>query len=183
MEIVLASSSPRRKELLTMIQSDFTVHPADIDETVLPGQTPLEYVEKMAKEKAEALVENYPTSIIIGCDTSVIHNGCIMGKPKDTQEAKHMLNALSGDTHEVLTSVCIITPEKTYRHTEHVDVTFYPLSDCDIETYLSTGEHVDKAGSYGIQGKGALFVKAIEGDYYSIVGFPVGYVNQILTKK
>ncbi len=180
MAIILASSSPRRKELLRKAVRSFNVMPADIDESVNKNESPKHYVARMAKEKAMVIASKYPEDIIIGCDTSVIMGNSIMGKPQNDTEARFMLKRLSNLTHQVLTSVYIKTPERVYRKTEVVSVTFYPLSEEDISEYLKTGEHLDKAGAYGIQGQGALFVKEIKGDYYSIVGFPIGFVHQVL---
>ncbi|MGX7023950.1 Maf family protein [Vagococcus hydrophili] len=180
MTVILASSSPRRKELLQKSVTDFLIKPADIDETVAPHESPLDYVERMAKEKAAPIVSEHPDDIVIGCDTTVVLGDLIMGKPKTDDDARSMLAQLSGTIHHVLTSVYIYTKEKVYQKTETVEVDFYELTSTDIENYLSTGEHRDKAGSYGIQGQGALFVKETRGDYYSIVGFPIGYVHQVL---
>lgn len=180
MAVILASSSPRRKELLRKVIPSFSIMPADIDETVKERETPRGYVARMAKEKTLTIAEKFPEDIVIGCDTSVVLGNSIMGKPVNDTEARFMLKRLSGLTHQVLTSVYIKTPEKVYQKTEVVDVTFYKLNEKDIENYLQTGEHKDKAGSYGIQGQGALFVREIRGDYYSIVGFPVGFVNQAM---
>lgn len=180
MVVILASSSPRRKELLRKSVSSFDIIPAEIDETVKPLESPKNYVARMAKEKAMTIAKNYPDDIVIGCDTTVVLGNSIMGKPQNDTEARFMLKRLSNMTHQVLTSIYISTPNKVYKKTEIVHVTFYRLSETDITDYLKTGEHRDKAGSYGIQGKGALFVKEIKGDYYSIVGFPIGFVNQVM---
>lgn len=180
MAVILASSSPRRKELLRKIIPSFSIMPADIDESVKERETPKSYVARMAEEKTLTIAEKFPEDIVIGCDTTVVLGNSIMGKPQNDTEARFMLKRLSGLTHQVLTSVCIKTPERIYKRTETVHVTFYKLDDRDLDTYIKTGEHRDKAGSYGIQGQGALFVKEIRGDYYSIVGFPVGFVNQVM---
>ena len=182
MTVILASSSPRRKELLQKSVTDFLIKPADIDETVNFGEIPLDYVERMAKGKAAVIVADYPNDVVIGCDTTVVLGDLIMGKPATDDDARNMLHQLSGTCHQVLTSVYIATPKEIFQKTERVDVYFYDLESEDIENYLATGEHRDKAGSYGIQGQGALFVKEIKGDYYSIVGFPIGYVHQVLKK-
>lgn len=177
--MILASASPRRKELLSLVTTHFTISPADIDETVELNEKPKDYVCRMAKEKAQAIQTLYPEEVIIGCDTTVVVDQTILGKPMDTEDAKKMLTQLSASTHQVLTAVCVITPEKTYEHLEVVDVTFYPLDAEDIEQYVKIGEPMDKAGAYGIQGKASVFVKKIQGDYFSIVGLPVGYLNQL----
>ena len=180
MAIILASSSPRRKELLRKIIPSFSIMPADIDESVKERETPTGYVARMAEEKTLVIAEKFPEDIVIGCDTTVILGNSIMGKPQNDTEARFMLKRLSGLTHQVLTSVYIKTPDKVYKKTETVHVTFYKLTEADLDNYIKTGEHKDKAGAYGIQGQGALFVKEIRGDYYSIVGFPVGFVNQVM---
>lgn len=180
MVVILASSSPRRKELLKKSISSFDIIPADIDESVRDRETPQKYVARMAEEKALAIAQKYPDDIVIGCDTTVVLGNSIMGKPQNDTEARLMLKRLSQLTHQVLTSIYIKTPNKIYRKTEVVQVTFYKLEEIDIEMYIQTGEHRDKAGAYGIQGQGALFVKEIKGDYYSIVGFPLGYVHQVM---
>lgn len=166
MAIILASASPRRKELLAKSVKHFDIIPADIDETVQGNESPIDYVERMAKEKSLAVWENTKTDIVIGCDTTVVLNQRIMGKPVDDEDAYDMLASLSDTTHQVLTSVYIKTTSKIYQHTEKVDVTFYSLTEADIKEYIATGEQNDKAGAYGIQGQGALFVKKIKGDYY-----------------
>ena len=180
MAVILASSSPRRKELLKKSVASFDIIPADIDESVKDRESPKSYVARMAEKKTLAIAKSYPDDIVIGCDTTVILGNSIMGKPQNDTEARLMLKRLSNMTHQVLTSVYIKTPTKIYRKTEMVHVTFYKLDETDIESYIQTGEHRDKAGSYGIQGQGALFVKEIRGDYYSIVGFPIGFVNQVM---
>lgn len=182
MSVILASSSPRRKELLSKSVKEFDIVPADIDETVQVGEEPLAYVERMAKEKAMCLIKDNPKDIVIGCDTTVVLGNEIMGKPKNDEDAYRMLEKLSDTTHQVLTSVYINTEQGVFQKTETVDVVFYPLDEGDINRYIETKEHQDKAGAYGIQGQGALFVKEISGDYYSIVGFPIGYVNQVMKK-
>lgn len=180
MAIILASSSPRRKELLRKSVSSFNVMPADIDESVKEKETPRGYVARMAKEKAMTLANSFPADVVIGCDTTVVLGNSIMGKPQNDTEAKFMLRRLSNLTHQVLTSVYIKTPDRVYQKTEVVDVKFYKLEEADIDNYIKTGEHRDKAGAYSIQGQGALFVREIKGDYYSIVGFPIGFVNQVM---
>lgn len=177
--MILASASPRRKELLSFVINHFTINPADIDETVNVDETPKEYVSRMAREKAKEIVKLYPNETVIGCDTTVVLDNEIMGKPIDQKDAYNMLEKLSGTTHKVMTAVCVITPEETYEHVEVVDVLFYDLDDEEITSYIKTGEPMDKAGAYGIQGKASVFVKEIKGDYFSIVGLPVGYLNQL----
>lgn len=180
--MILASQSPRRKELLSKVTGHFTIAPANIDETVDINETPKHYVERMAKNKAEKIKELYPDEVIIGCDTTVVLGDTILGKPIDDQDAYVMLSSLSGKTHQVMTAVCVITPENVYEHTEIVDVVFYELEDGHIKQYVKSGEASDKAGAYGIQDQGSLFVKSISGDYFSVVGLPIGYLNQLFTE-
>jgi len=182
MNIVLASQSPRRKELLNLIVEEFVVAPADIDETVHEGESPKVYVQRMAREKARVVAEHHPQSLVIGSDTTVVNDGEILGKPSSRAEARQMLRRMSGKTHEVYTSVKLQSVTHSEEFISSAAVTFYELSEADIETYLDREEYADKAGAYGIQGGAALFVKEIKGDYYSIVGFPVGAVSQALKK-
>ncbi len=177
--MILASASPRRKELLSFVTSHFTISPADIDETVNVDESPKDYVSRMAREKAKEIVKLYPNETVIGCDTTVVLDNDIIGKPMDEKDAYNMLEKLSGTKHKVMTAVCVITPEKIYEHIDVVDVLFYDLDEEDITGYIKTGEPMDKAGAYGIQGKASVFVKEIKGNYFSIVGLPVGYLNQL----
>lgn len=180
MAIILASSSPRRKELLAKITKEFTIVPADIDETISERLTPEEYVLSMAQQKAQVVYKNHSSDVVIGCDTIVVCDGEIMGKPKDLADARRMLERLSGKTHLVYTSIQIIGQGKIAQGTIPAEVAFFELTDEDIDKYLATGEQADKAGAYGIQGQGALLVKFIKGDYYSIVGFPVAHIAKML---
>lgn len=175
--MILASKSPRRRELMGRLGIDFQVDAADIDEDL--GITdPKKLVKELSYRKAEALAEKYPDETIIGSDTVVAIDGAILGKPADDEDARKMLEGLSGRTHQVYTGVSIIKTEggkiqDSTTFAECTQVTFYPLTDEDINKYLATGEHRDKAGAYGIQGMGALLVKSIEGDYYNVVGLPI----------
>lgn len=180
MAIILASQSPRRQELLARIVSDFEIIPADIDESVHPHDQPDEYVIRMAKEKAKLVAATHTEDIVIACDTIVVNKGQILGKPKSRFEAFEMLRGMSDSMHHVYTAVVI----RQGRHVEvrlaSAKVLFFALTDEEIDRYLDTDEYLDKAGAYGIQGQAGLFVKKIDGDYYSIVGFPVGTVYQML---
>lgn len=178
--IILASQSPRRKELLQQLITQFEIIPANIDETVEEGLLPEEYVQKMAFEKARCVLNEHPESLVIGCDTVVVLDNKILGKPKTHQEAKAMLLSYSDRTHQVLTGVTIMTQNKVVTKLAEASVTFYPLHKEQVEQYVATGEPMDKSGSYGIQGGASVFVKEIHGDFYAIVGFPVGLVNQLL---
>lgn len=182
MAVILASQSPRRKELLKQLISNFEILPADVDETIRSDHRPTEYVMEMAHKKAQTVAENHLEDLVIASDTIVVHNQCILGKPVNRQDAKAMLVALSGSTHWVYTAVVIRQGHQVEEALVPAKVTFYPITDEEIEAYLDTGEYADKAGAYGIQGKASIFVKEIQGDYYSIVGFPVGVVHQMLKK-
>lgn len=180
MTIILASQSPRRQELLRYITTDFKTIPADIDETIPQGMKPKDYALAMAEEKARVVSEEYPKDVVIGSDTIVAVSDDIMGKPKDEQDAYHMLAKLSGSSHQVHTSVCLRQGSRSLTKVFTATVTFFELSSEEIEQYIQTGEPLDKAGAYGIQGPAAVFVKEVIGDYYAIVGFPIGQVNQLL---
>lgn len=180
MSLILASGSPRRQELLKLITEDFTVHPVDADET-LPQGMPVEMAAAfLADLKAKEAARLFPDDIVIGCDTVVILGDEIMGKPRDREDAHRMLRALSGESHSVLTGTSLYHGKQTSVFTTETLVTFYPLSDAEIEAYLDTGEPFDKAGAYGIQGKGSLLVQGIEGDYFNVVGLPVAALSRAL---
>lgn len=181
MEIILASSSPRRQELLKRVVKDFEVIPAEIDETYHEElMMPTEYVQEMAQRKTQLIYKEHPDALVIGCDTAVIHHHDILGKPKNEEEAFQMLKRLSGDRHSVCTSVVLIGKNRVMQKTVTTDVEFFALSDEEIRDYLATGDYIGKAGAYGIQDGAALFVKKIKGDFYSVMGLPIGYVNQML---
>ncbi|BBM14906.1 Maf family protein [Enterococcus mundtii] len=181
MKIVLASQSPRRKELLGRLVPAFSIQPADIDETPKLKEDPVAYVQRMAAEKA-AVVQNNEETLVIASDTTVVLGNEILGKPEDDEEAKRMLRKFSGTTHDVYTAVVITDGTQEECILSQASVTFYELTDEEIERYLATGDHRDKAGAYGIQSYAGAFVESISGDYYSIVGFPIGAVNQALKK-
>ncbi len=181
MKIVLASQSPRRKELLGRLVPAFSIQPADIDETPKLKEDPVAYVQRMAAEKAAA-VQNNEETLVIASDTTVVLGNEILGKPEDDEEAKRMLRKFSGTTHDVYTAVVITDGTQEECILSQASVTFYELTDEEIERYLATGDHRDKAGAYGIQSYAGTFVESISGDYYSIVGFPIGAVNQALKK-
>lgn len=180
MKIVLASSSPRRKELIKSITENAICIPANIDESVPDGIPVFEIPEFLAVQKAKCVFASQQDAVVIGCDTLVILNGKIFGKPKDKSEAKNMLKELSGKTHEVITGCAVFCGEKHISFSEVSKVTFFNLTDDEIEEYVSSGEPLDKAGAYGIQGKAALFVEKIDGDYNNIVGLPVARLNKYL---
>ena len=180
MQIILASQSPRRQELLKRVVPTFTIAPADIDETVGKDGLPAEYVAQMAAQKAAAIAEQSPEALVIGCDTIVALAGEILGKPTSREDGYRMLRLLSGKTHDVYTSVTLKQGEKERSATVHSTVTFYPLTDTEIHAYLDTAEYADKAGAYGIQGQGAILIEAIAGDYYAIMGLPIAKVARLL---
>lgn len=179
--LILASKSPRRKEILTMLGFEFDCRPSETDETILPGTHPAEAVEILAERKAKAVVcETGDT--VIGSDTVVALDDVILGKPKDEEDAKNMLRALSNRTHTVHTGVCILQGEKKTVFSTASKVKFYPLSDSEIEEYIATKEPMDKAGAYGIQGKGLVNIEKIDGDFYSIMGLPAAKLTRELKK-
>lgn len=182
--LILASGSPRRRELLEGLGLEFTVRPADVDETPHPGEDPVAYVERLAREKAEWKAA--PTELILAADTTVFLGNEILGKPEDAIDAHRMLKALSGRTHEVATGVALhrpssaTTPAQTLSTVERTTVTFAHLTDEEITWYIATQEPMDKAGAYAIQGLGGLFVPRIEGSYSNVVGLPVSVVYGLL---
>ncbi|RFU71580.1 septum formation inhibitor Maf [Peribacillus saganii] len=173
MQLILASSSPRRKELLQMLRIPFDIKTLETDETILPGMSGKEAVEDLAYRKAKAVADSNQECCVIGADTVVVLDGQILGKPLDREDAARTLSMLSGKKHSVYTGVAIIEGQSSLVFSEKTDVVFWELSKEEIETYLDSGEPFDKAGSYGIQGYGSLLVKEISGDYYTVVGLPV----------
>ncbi len=180
MSLILASGSPRRRELLGLITNDFTVCVSGAEEHTDPGLTPAETVLALARLKGEDVAKTHPDDTVIAADTVVALDGEILGKPADAEDAARMLRFLSGRTHEVFTGVYIARGGREAHFYEKTGVTFYELSEEEIAAYVATGEPADKAGAYGIQGKGALLVKGIEGDYFNVVGFPVAAVSRAL---
>ncbi len=176
---VLASASPRRAELLGMIGLHADIVPADIDETPLPGEEPAAYVRRLALAKADAVAAT-ETRPVLGADTIVVHQGRLLGKPADRAEARSMLTGLSGCEHEVLTAVAVV--QGGYRHVEVVRalVRFRRLEPDEVDAYVAAGEGLDKAGGYGIQGIGGIFVAYIEGSYSAIVGLPLLETERLL---
>ena len=171
--MILASKSPRRIELMTLAGFDFKSVPATGEENIPDGTLPCDAVLMLSRQKAQEIAEKYPDDTVIGADTVVALDNEIMGKPKNEQDAFDMLKKLSGKTHSVLTGVCVISPDKHIHFYEKNEVEFYPLGDDEIWQYIASGEPMDKAGAYGIQEKGAMFVKRINGDFYNVVGLPV----------
>ncbi|MFD3449555.1 Maf family protein [Microbacteriaceae bacterium 4G12] len=174
--LILASGSPRRKELLEHLQMPFSIVTSQVEEVVDPKLTPSEVVMSLALQKAADVAKEYSDHIVLGADTIVTYNSLILGKPTNKEEAVHMLRMLSGNTHEVFTGVAFVLGEQVHTFYERTEVTFWELTDDEIRAYVETGEPLDKAGSYGIQGLGAVLVKRISGDYYSVVGLPISRV-------
>lgn len=172
-DIILASASPRRRELLTLTGVDFSVKVADVNEVIPENAKPDEVVMSLAMQKAQAVANANPDSIVIGSDTVVAFDGEILGKPKSEENAAQMLAMLSGRSHTVYTGVAIIHGEKTKSFCEATEVVFHNLTEEEICNYIATGECMDKAGAYGIQGKGCVLVEKINGDYFNVVGLPV----------
>ena len=172
-KVILASQSPRRRELLTLVGIAHEVRPADIDESVLPGETPEGHCERLAREKAEAVARAEPDAVVVGSDTIVVVDDDILGKPRDVADACRMLTRLSGRSHVVHTAVAVVRGGRTVSGVERVPVTFRALEPWEVEAYVSTGEPMDKAGAYGIQGYGATIVERVEGDYFAVMGLPL----------
>ena len=177
--LILASQSPRRKELLGLFHIPFTVRVADINEAMDPALPPAEEVARVSRAKAMAVSRN-EDDVVIAADTIVVLDHQVLGKPRDAADAVGMLTALSGRDHQVMTGVTVLKGEKALTHTEVTDIHFRPLSQKEILDYVATGEPMDKAGSYGIQGGAALFAEKLQGDYYNVMGLPVCRLWQML---
>lgn len=181
MKIILASGSPRRRELLKLICDEFEVRVSDADETVPKNITAEKTAGYLSSLKAESVMHN-ADELIIACDTVVVIDGRVLGKPSNEEECREMLMLLSGRIHTVYTGVTILYGGKSHSFTSETEVEFYPLSYEEMSEYIKTGEPFDKAGGYGIQGKGALLVKRINGDFYNVVGLPVSALKHELTQ-
>ena len=185
--LILASASPRRRELLSQAGVEFSFESADLNEEVLSGETAAAYVQRLAEEKAQAVwtrrqqadTEDDPL-LVLGADTCVVCDGHILGKPVDTADARRMLEMLSGRTHAVLTGLAAITRKGIVRAVEITQVTFNVLTDAEIARYITSGEPMDKAGAYGIQGHAARWIPRIEGCYFNVVGLPLALVTAML---
>ncbi len=180
-KIVLASASPRRKELIALISNQVDIRPAECDETLPEGigaKEAVEYLSKIKNDAARELCTEH--EIIISADTVVAVENKILGKPTDKEDARRMIKLLSGKTHQVYTGVTISCGKDFVTFSEKTDVTFFSLTDKEIEEYVSSTEPYDKAGAYGIQGKASLLVKGINGDYFNVVGLPVARLNREL---
>lgn len=181
-DFIVASASPRRKEILSMGGFGFRIIPSDCDETIKEKLSPEEIVKVLAERKALSVLSENENSVVLGCDTVVALGDEILGKPADREDAFKMIKALSGKTHRVCTGVCIADKDKTKSFVSVAEVEFYEISDETAESYVATGECDDKAGAYGIQGLGGTLVKSIKGDYYAIVGLPYAETVRVLSE-
>lgn len=182
MRLILASNSPRRKELLLSLGYEYEVCPADIDETIPQGTESIYVPEILSREKALAVLRENPDAVVVGSDTVVICEGTILGKPQSEEEAKAMLLLLSGRKHTVATGLCVCSKDMTRSLVSTTDVFFHELSDALIDSYIETGEPMDKAGAYGIQGFGSVLVRKIDGDYFTVMGLPVAQTARLLSQ-
>ena len=201
-KLILASGSPRRAEILTAVGWKFTKDVSEVDETELTGESPEDYVQRLAREKAEKVAEKYPEVIVLGADTTVVIDKQIIGKPTDLDDARRMIKILSGRWHEVLTGVAIIKKEGVKRRMGEEEtnfksqisnlkssvglqktlVKFAEMTDAEIEFLVQFGEPLDKAGAYAVQAQAALFIEKIEGDYWNVVGLPINLVYGLVQK-
>ena len=177
---ILASQSPRRKELLARAGYEFEIIVSEVDETLPQGARPGDAVETLARRKALAVSSQHPGTVVLGCDTVVALGNLILGKPATEAEAEEMLRRLSGQTHTVYSGVCVTDGTREAVFHTATDVTFYPLPDAAIQSYVATGEPMDKAGAYGIQGLGCVLVERIAGDYSNVVGLPLSESARVL---
>lgn len=182
MSLILASGSPRRRELMAMITPDYTVITSDVDESKIKAETPAQTALALAQAKCMAVAKNRPEDVVIGCDTVVDFNGEIFGKPANREDALRMLRALSGNQHKVHTGVCICKGDHCETLIATSVVRFNPIEESLMQAYVDTDEPYDKAGGYAIQGTAALFCDGIDGCYYNIMGFPVSRVAALLKK-
>lgn len=182
MELILASASPRRQDLLRQVGLSFRVIPSHADESIPPGIAPGALVEHLALIKARAVSRDHPRCLVLGADTIVVVDGAVLNKPADRAEAIAMLQRLSGRSHQVMTGVALVTADRHLVEHEVTTVRFLPLSLAQIERYVDSGEPMDKAGAYGIQGRAAAMIAGIEGDYFTVVGLPVARTSQMLAQ-
>lgn len=182
LRVILASASPRRRELLSLIGIAHEVRPADIDESVLPAEAPAPHAERLARGKAHALAEGHPDIVVIAADTIVVVDGDILGKPRDASQAALMLRRLAGRQHIVYTAIAVARDSRTESAVEAVQVTMRALNDREIAAYIATGEPMDKAGAYGIQGYGATIVERVDGDYFSVMGLGLRRLVELLAR-
>ena len=184
-KLILASKSPRRAEILTAVGWEFAAIAADIDETRLAAEDAVSYVKRLARTKAETVAQGFSDGRVLGADTVVVSDGEILGQPRDDEDARRMLRLLSGKWHEVLTGVALVHAGSSQVLVEHetTRVLFAEMSAAEVDWYVATGEPRGKAGAYAIQGRGALFIKEIQGDYFNVVGLPVRLVFELMSDK
>lgn len=185
--LILASSSPRRSELLRLAGLDFTVEPADIDERVQDGESPAKYVQRLAMEKAQAVWERRAAQdredlMVLGADTTVVYDGIILGKPVDQADARRMLEKLAGRTHQVLTGIAVVSQRGLFSEVDITQVFFDLIGEEEMVRYLASGEPMDKAGAYGIQGYAARWIPRVEGCFFNVMGLPLARTMALLVR-
>lgn len=182
LRLILASASPRRRELLTQAGFSFSVEAADIDESTRPGEAPGDYVQRLAEEKAAAIFARHasPDLLVLGADTTVVCDDEILAKPGDAADAKRMLRRLSGRTHQVLTGIAVASSAGVLGGVETTSVWFSDVPEAELDLYCATDEPFDKAGAYGIQGYAARWIPRIEGDYFNVMGLPIARVVRLI---
>jgi septum formation protein len=180
--VILASQSPRRRELLTLVGIAHAVRPADVDESYFAGEQPRAHCERLAREKAAVVARDAPDALVIGSDTIVVVDGDVLGKPRDGAHAAEMLARLSGRSHVVMTALAVQWRGVEVSAVEEVGVTFHSLTPKDIRAYIATGEPMDKAGAYGIQGYGATIVQRVDGDYFAVMGLPLQRLVRLMAE-
>ena len=182
MRVILASQSPRRRDLLSLIGIAHAVCPADIDETPFPDESPVACVERLARAKARRIATSEPDALVIAADTIVVVDDRILNKPTDVADARRMLRTLQGRRHDVYTAVCVTRDGREAAGVEDTGVWFRSLTDAEIDAYIATGEPMDKAGAYGIQGYGATIVERVDGDFFTVVGLPLVRLTRLLAE-
>lgn len=182
-ELVLASRSPRRKEILSLCGAPFICDPADVDETIDCSKPLADEIERLSVKKGETVLKRHPDAVVIGSDTIVVIDNKPLGKPHTNEAAFAMLKSLQGRMHHVLTGLCIVSQEECYRTSVSAAVHFLPMNDDEIHAYIATGECSDKAGAYAIQGYGGRYIEGIEGDYYAVMGLPLHLVYAELKRR
>jgi septum formation protein len=180
--LILASRSPRRHQLLNMLRIAHVVDPVEVDEQVVPGEDPRGFTQRLATEKARAGSARHPARWVLGADTVVVRDGAILGKPASTGEAERMLASLAGARHEVVTALALARGDTVYEACDVTAVWMRSMTPDKISAYVRTGEPMDKAGSYAIQGLGSILVERIDGDYFSVMGLPVGLVVELMDR-
>ena len=181
-EIILASGSPRRSEILTSVGWKFTKDVPDIDESVIDGESPADYVERLAVGKASVIAKKHPGAVVLGADTTVVIDDMIIGKPVDLDDARKMIAMLSGRWHDVLTGVAVASADGVRSGVQTTSVKFAEMTDAEIEFLAVKGDPLDKAGAYAVQAQAALFIEGIKGDYWNVVGLPISLVYQLIFK-